>query len=155
MKIGKCYKVWPQPIFVSSVSPRYSSKDLSLSALSFPPTNLYQRCSPSSPSPLLPSPPSLLLSPQGKCMYISLYTANYVSSDGQCQTSDQYCCNSVQKASSPQAAGIISSLIGVVVNAEANVGLTCSPLTIIGIAGNSWYVCMCIDWCGELIWFFE
>ena len=58
----------------------------------------------------------------------------------QCQTSQQYCCDSVQKASSPQAAGILGNLLGAVVGADVPVGLTCTPLTVIGLGGNSWYV---------------
>lgn len=62
---------------------------------------------------------------------------NYFRVD-QCNTGTQVCCNSLQKADSPQAAKILGSLVGVVVDAAAEVALGCSPITVIGIAGNSW-----------------
>ncbi|KAF8065012.1 hydrophobin [Lyophyllum atratum] len=54
----------------------------------------------------------------------------------QCNTGPVQCCNSVTQANNPVAALLIG-LLGIVVGPTVAVGLTCSPLSIIGIGGNS------------------
>ncbi|RDX54526.1 fungal hydrophobin [Lentinus brumalis] len=53
-----------------------------------------------------------------------------------CSTGPIQCCNSVQKASAPAASTLIGLLGIVLQNTNVLVGLTCSPITVIG-AGNS------------------
>ncbi|KIJ48494.1 hypothetical protein M422DRAFT_162714, partial [Sphaerobolus stellatus SS14] len=60
-------------------------------------------------------------------MYIS--TSEPIS---QCDTGDAQCCNTVEKASDPSAASILSSIGVVVQDADALVGLGCTPITVIG-----------------------
>ncbi|KAI3608906.1 hydrophobin [Moniliophthora roreri] len=53
-----------------------------------------------------------------------------------CSTGPIECCNTVTNAGDPAAAGILS-LIGVVVqDLNVVVGLTCSPVTVIGAGGS-------------------
>ena len=56
-----------------------------------------------------------------------------------CSTGPIQCCNTVEKASDPAAAGILKSIGVVVQDVDALVGLTCSPVTVIGVGSSgSW-----------------
>ncbi len=65
-------------------------------------------------------------------------TATATEAASQCNVSNQQCCNSVQSASSPAAATELGLLGIVVSNVDALVGLSCSPITGVGISGTSW-----------------
>ncbi|EJD01684.1 fungal hydrophobin [Fomitiporia mediterranea MF3/22] len=55
----------------------------------------------------------------------------------QCNTGDLQCCNSVQSSDSSGLAGLLS-LLGVVLQGVAvPVGLTCDPISVIGLGSNS------------------
>ncbi|KAH8111658.1 fungal hydrophobin [Phellopilus nigrolimitatus] len=61
-------------------------------------------------------------------------TATTVS---QCNTGPIQCCQSVQSSSSSEV-GLVSGLLGVVLQGvDVPVGLTCSPLSVIGVGGGS------------------
>lgn len=57
----------------------------------------------------------------------------------QCNTGPIQCCNSIQSADSPSAAALLGLLGVVLQDITTQVGLTCSPVTALGVAGNSWY----------------
>nr|CAA76494.1 hydrophobin [Pleurotus ostreatus] len=54
-----------------------------------------------------------------------------------CTTGSLQCCNSVQAASNP-VVGLLAGLLGIVLGPiTGQVGLTCSPITVIGVGGTS------------------
>ncbi|KAE9407599.1 fungal hydrophobin, partial [Gymnopus androsaceus JB14] len=54
-----------------------------------------------------------------------------------CSTGSVQCCDSVESASNP-AVGLLLGLLGIVLqNLNVDVGLTCSPITVIGASGSS------------------
>ncbi|EIN05030.1 fungal hydrophobin, partial [Punctularia strigosozonata HHB-11173 SS5] len=55
----------------------------------------------------------------------------------QCNTGSIQCCDSVQQATSPDATGLFGLLNIVLTELDVLVGITCSPLSLIGIGGNS------------------
>ncbi|KAF8153772.1 fungal hydrophobin-domain-containing protein [Crassisporium funariophilum] len=55
----------------------------------------------------------------------------------QCNTGDLQCCNSAQAANSAAASALLGLLGIVVQDVTAIVGITCSPITAIGVGGNS------------------
>ncbi|KAI9573474.1 hydrophobin [Boletus coccyginus] len=66
-----------------------------------------------------------------------LVSATHLEARDQCNTSDQNCCNSVQSVD--QASSFLSEcgLLEVATEVGALVGLNCSPLSVVGVAGNS------------------
>jgi len=54
----------------------------------------------------------------------------------QCQTGPQLCCQDIQPSDSPQSKGLLG-LLGIVLDAVIPIGVTCSPITVIGAAGGS------------------
>ncbi|KAJ3511805.1 hypothetical protein NLJ89_g3886 [Agrocybe chaxingu] len=55
---------------------------------------------------------------------------------GSCNTGPVQCCNSITHAT-PIIATTIKALLGLVVPADVAIGISCSPLSVIGIGGNS------------------
>ncbi|OJT15002.1 Hydrophobin-1 [Trametes pubescens] len=53
-----------------------------------------------------------------------------------CSTGPVQCCNSVEKASNP-VASILLGLLGIVLGPDVVVGLTCSPISVIGVGSGS------------------
>lgn len=58
---------------------------------------------------------------------------------GQCSTGELQCCDSVQAANSDAVSKLLGLLGVVVQDVTALVGLTCSPISVIGVGGNSWW----------------
>ncbi|KAI1798181.1 fungal hydrophobin [Ganoderma leucocontextum] len=54
-----------------------------------------------------------------------------------CSTGPIQCCNTVEQASAPSAAALLGLLGIVLQDLTVLVGLTCSPITVIGVGGGS------------------
>ena len=54
-----------------------------------------------------------------------------------CDVGHLQCCNSVQKGSSSSVQGLLGLLGIVLSNVDVPVGVTCSPISVIGISGTS------------------
>ncbi|KAL0572753.1 hypothetical protein V5O48_009217 [Marasmius crinis-equi] len=55
-----------------------------------------------------------------------------------CSSGTVQCCNSVQSSDSPEVQGVLGSLVGVVIgDITPQVGLTCTPISVLGEGGNS------------------
>jgi hypothetical protein len=80
---------------------------------------------------LPPNPPARRATPAGARRSTPSGTPS------QCNTGPVQCCNSVTTASNP-VASLLIGLLGILgVGGDVVVGLTCSPLSVIGIGGNS------------------
>ncbi|KAF9558075.1 fungal hydrophobin [Agrocybe pediades] len=55
----------------------------------------------------------------------------------QCPPGDVLCCNSVQQADSPSLTTLLGLLGIVIPNVSGLVGLTCDPISVIGVGGGS------------------
>ncbi len=55
-----------------------------------------------------------------------------------CSTGPVQCCNSVVPAKDASAAGLFGLLGVVIQDLTVDVGLTCSPITVIGVGGGDW-----------------
>ncbi|KAF4580784.1 hypothetical protein EYR38_003071 [Pleurotus pulmonarius] len=59
-------------------------------------------------------------------------------SGSQCSTGPIQCCNSVQSSGSGGLVSVLLGLLGVVLGGiDVPIGLTCNPISVIGIGGNS------------------
>jgi len=56
----------------------------------------------------------------------------------QCNTGPVQCCDSIGKASDASIAKILGLLGVVVQDVNAIIGVTCTPITVIGAGGDSW-----------------
>ncbi|KAF4618932.1 hypothetical protein D9613_009927 [Agrocybe pediades] len=66
-----------------------------------------------------------------------LAAATVLPRDGNCNTGDIQCCNTVMQ-SSTTTLGMLGGLLGLVLPTVTGlIGLNCSPLNILGIGGNS------------------
>ena len=65
-------------------------------------------------------------------------TATATEPVSQCNTGSLQCCNSVQSASSSGVPGLLGLLGIVLQDLNVLVGLTCSPLDILGLGNAGW-----------------
>ncbi|TBU54144.1 fungal hydrophobin-domain-containing protein [Dichomitus squalens] len=57
-------------------------------------------------------------------------------SPSSCSTGPVQCCNTLTTASDPLAS-VILGLLGIILGPDVAVGLTCSPISVIGVGGGS------------------
>ncbi|KAL5514050.1 hypothetical protein ACEPAG_2811 [Sanghuangporus baumii] len=78
---------------------------------------------------------------------LAVATPAPVPAENQCNTGALQCCDSVQQADSPAASQLLGLLGVVVQGVDALVGITCSPISVIGIgsAGCSASPVCCTD----------
>ncbi|KAG7442220.1 fungal hydrophobin [Guyanagaster necrorhizus] len=64
-------------------------------------------------------------------------TPTATTTGSQCNTGSLQCCNSIQPATSSHVASLLGLPSIVLQDLDVNVGVTCSPITVIGLGGNS------------------
>ena len=69
---------------------------------------------------------------------LAAFVAAGSSPSDQCNTGSLQCCNSVQSAQETSVAHLLSLLGVAAQDVTAQVGVVCSPVTVVGAAGNSW-----------------
>ncbi|KAK7460572.1 hypothetical protein VKT23_009293 [Stygiomarasmius scandens] len=80
-------------------------------------------------TPTEPKPPT-------KTVTVTVAGPTQTVSAGQCNTGSINCCNSLERADS-SVVGVLLGLLGVVLQGvEALVGITCTPIDILGIGQN-------------------
>ncbi|KAK7036698.1 hypothetical protein VNI00_011363 [Paramarasmius palmivorus] len=72
-----------------------------------------------------------------KAFVFALTTFSAFAAASQCSTGPIQCCNSVKAANDPSIATVLSGVGVNVQDITGQVGLTCSPITVIGVSGNS------------------
>ena len=55
-----------------------------------------------------------------------------------CSGGSVQCCNSVQESNSGGLVDVLLGLLGVVIDGVIPIGVTCSPITVIGVSGTNW-----------------
>ena len=58
----------------------------------------------------------------------------------QCTAASLLCCNAVQSASDPAVSTLLVLLGRSDVAPSTKCGLQCTPMTVLGVGGSSWYV---------------
>jgi len=58
------------------------------------------------------------------------------TSGGSCNTGSMHCCNSVKQAND-SSTSVLLGLLGLVLDPTVLVGMQCSPLSVVGLGGNS------------------
>lgn len=65
-------------------------------------------------------------------------SGNHNRQNDKCNVGELQCCNSVEKADGKNVSNVLG-LLGVDVSTVTGlVGLTCNPISVIGVGGNSW-----------------
>uniref|UniRef100_A0A0W0G013 Hydrophobin n=1 Tax=Moniliophthora roreri TaxID=221103 RepID=A0A0W0G013_MONRR len=69
-----------------------------------------------------------------KSVAFTLTTFSVLATTHECSTGPIQCCNSIQAANSPVAAGLLG-LLGIAVQSYS--GITCTPISVLSLGGNS------------------
>lgn len=70
-------------------------------------------------------------------LFLSILFISFCYAQNECNDGTIQCCNSVQDINSP-AVQSLTGLLGLTINdTKGKVGLTCNPISVIGIGGNS------------------
>ncbi|TFK35363.1 hypothetical protein BDQ12DRAFT_668662 [Crucibulum laeve] len=75
--------------------------------------------------------------------FSSIVQAQKVISRSECSSGSHVCCQGAGRAYLPPYAALLG-LLGVVVDPDTLIGVTCTPITVIGVGGNS---CNAIELC--------
>ncbi|KAI3605913.1 hydrophobin [Moniliophthora roreri] len=75
-----------------------------------------------------------------KSVAFALTTLSVLAAASECSTGPvqaRICCNSVQAANSPTAAGLLGLLGVAIQSVTGQVGITCNPISVLGLGSNS------------------
>jgi hypothetical protein len=67
----------------------------------------------------------------------------------QCNTGVVQCCNTVGQAKDGDVIEQLLTLLGLAVDDNTMVGLSCSPITVIGVGGSQWYMSLLLSRCKD------
>ncbi|KAK7027356.1 hypothetical protein VNI00_015319 [Paramarasmius palmivorus] len=74
---------------------------------------------------------------QAVVAFMAFSVLNAAAQEYECNTGPVQCCNDIKKADDPAVAELLETVGAKVQDVTAQIGVTCNPISVAGIGGNS------------------